>query len=249
MIGELRWAGAYARGVSAKEARRVAKRTREWYRFWQSYQRYCRLSPAELRPAARDLYPCLGEDTEVTEIEPTYFYQDTWAFEKIVQRMPALHVDVGSHHTFVGFLSKVVPVTMVDIRPLSVPLESLRFLRGSILDMPFPDHSLPSVSSMCVVEHIGLGRYGDPLDPYGTEKAISELKRVLAPDGHLYLSLPVDEQCKTFFNAHRALTETYLETLLAPLEIRERCYVQGFKFTTLPQAGFRVGCYHLCNPA
>ncbi len=33
---------------------------------------------------------------------------------------------------------------------------------------------------MHVVEHVGLGRYGDPLDPDGDLKAIAELKRVTA---------------------------------------------------------------------
>jgi hypothetical protein len=36
---------------------------------------------------------------------------------------------------------------------------------------------------MHVVEHIGLGRYGDPIDPDGDLKAISELKRVVQKRG------------------------------------------------------------------
>jgi hypothetical protein len=31
----------------------------------------------------------------------------------------------------------------------------------------------------------GLGRYGDPLDPYRTEKAIEELKRIVCGGGAL----------------------------------------------------------------
>jgi SAM-dependent methyltransferase len=191
------------------------------------------------------LYPCLGDDTGETPIEPTYFYQDTWAFEKIVQQHPQSHVDVGSHHMFVALLSKVVPVMMVDIRPLSLPVNTLQFKKGSILDLPFEDNTVLSLSCLCVVEHIGLGRYGDPLDPYGTEKAIEELKRVIAPGGDLYVSLPIDDQNSIYFNAHRAFNEEYIIRLFYPLIVEEKRYIIGKRFTDTREAGFGTGCYHL----
>ena len=76
---------------------------------------------------------------------------------------------------------------MVDIRPLSLPMDTIHFRAGSILEMPFENASVASLSSICVIEHIGLGRYGDPPDPRGTQKALDELKRILAPGGNLYL--------------------------------------------------------------
>lgn len=191
------------------------------------------------------LYPCIGDDTAETPIEPTYFYQDTWAFERIVQQKPANHIDIGSNHKFVALLSKVIPVTMVDIRPLSLPLDTLEFKKGSILNLPFADQSVESLSSLCVVEHIGLGRYGDPLDPSGTEKAIAELKRVVKPGGDLYISLPLDDENRTFFNAHRAFTEEYIEELCQPLKIVERKYIYGKQLLDQKQSGFGIGLYHL----
>jgi hypothetical protein len=56
---------------------------------------------------------------------------------------------------------------------------------------------------MHVVEHVGLGRYGDSLDYDGDLKAVSELKRVLAVDGHLLFVVPVGAESKICFNAHR----------------------------------------------
>ena len=55
---------------------------------------------------------------------------------------------------------------------------------------------------MHVVEHVGLGRYGDRLDPDGDLKAIRELQRVLAPNGNLLFVVPVGKP-KVMFNAHR----------------------------------------------
>ena len=72
-----------------------------------------------------------------------------------------------------------------------------------MLCLPFEDNSIESLSCMHVIEHIGLGRYGDPLDPQGDLKAISELKRVLKPGGQLLFVVPVGSTAKIIFNAHR----------------------------------------------
>jgi SAM-dependent methyltransferase len=216
-----------------------------WKNFWHSYYTYTKLADTEEKPLVKYLYPCLGDDTEETPIEPIYFYQDTWAFEKIIKQNPCHHYDVGSQHKFVAFLSKVLPVTMVDIRPLSLSLDTLNFKKGSILELPFADESIDSLSSLCVVEHIGLGRYGDSLDPKGTEKAIVELKRVIKSQGHLYLSIPIDDETRTYFNAHRAFKEDYLYELFYPFEILESRYIYDKNFLKEKISGFGIGLYHL----
>ncbi|MEO7933701.1 MAG: DUF268 domain-containing protein [Chthoniobacterales bacterium] len=221
------------------------RRFRARAQFWQQYEAYCALSPAEDRPQEKYFYPCLDDATDTTPVDPSYYFQDAWAFEKIFKAQPASHIDVGSHHKFVSLLSKVVPTTMVDLRPLPVTLASLAFKEGTIVDLPFADASVPSVSSLCVVEHIGLGRYGDPLDPEGTVKAVEELKRIVEPGGDLYISVPVDDVNRIYFNAHRAFCEPYLEKLFAPFEIVERRYIFGNDFTETLQPGFGTGCYHL----
>jgi SAM-dependent methyltransferase len=243
-LRELIWMVRHGRSKLQPARQRWSADLAAWRRFWSSYDEYRRMGPED-EVSLRSLFPRLGDDTAETDIEPTYFYQDAWAFEKIVENLPREHVDVGSHHKFVALLSKVVPTTMVDIRPLSLPLNTLVFRKGSILEMPYEDGSVESLSSLCVVEHIGLGRYGDPLDPKGTEKAVAELKRILAPNGNLYVSVPVDDVNRTYFNAHRAFTEPYLEELFAPLEIVERRYIYGNEFGTELKRGFGTGCYHL----
>jgi len=248
MIREALWMVLYSGHILLHKQTIWRKDLMAWRRFWTSYRAYRRLAPPDKLPRLRTLTPCLGEDTAETSIEPIYFYQDAWAFEKIVQAMPPGHVDVGSQHKFVALLSKVVPVTMVDIRPLALPLNTLHFQQGSILDMPYEDDSLASVSSMCVVEHIGLGRYGDPLDWQGTEKAVAELKRILAPGGDLYLSVPMDDINRVYFNAHRAFSEQYFESLLYPFDIVERRYIHGNTFSDERGSGRCIGCYHARKP-
>lgn len=247
MISELKWMALYTRGqLSPRQTLdRWRREIASWKRFWQSYRQYRSLALADRQATLSHLYPCLGDDTATTDIEPVYFYQNAWAFEHIVRERPASHIDVGSHHAFVSLLSKVVPVTMIDIRPLALQLDSLCFRHGSVLDLPFEDGTVPSVSSLCVVEHIGLGRYGDPLDPCGTEKAIAELKRIVQPGGHLYLSIPIHDVNRVYFNAHRAFTEAYLLEHFQPFDVIERRYIYGQVFGNALQSGFGTGCYHL----
>lgn len=247
MTVDPRWLARRVLLNSKGSLRRRAVRLGEWRRFWRSYRRYSEMPGSS---ASIDfLFPCLGEDRGETPVEPTYFFQDAWAFEKIVAASPPRHIDVGSHHRFISFLSKVVPTSMVDLRPLQAHMESIGFVEGSILALPFPDRSLPSVSSICVVEHVGLGRYGDPLDPRGTEKAMEELKRVVAPGGDLYVSLPLDDVDREHFNAHRVFAEETALRMFEPFEVVERRYIHGYTFVEERQPGPGVGCYHLRRPA
>jgi len=205
--------------------RKLRADSKAWKRFWREYRQYKAMCPPERQPTLQNLSPFVHDNSNETPVEPIYFYQDAWAFEKIAHRNAKQHVDIGSHHKFVSLLSKIVPVTMVDIRPLSVPMDSISFRKGSITELPFEDQSLQSVSSLCVVEHIGLGRYGDPLDPEGTIKAIRELCRVLAPGGHLYFSLPVADQSFVIFNEARVLGLKETLELIQPLRLIEQKYI------------------------
>src|SRR5436853_180080 len=81
--------------------------------------------------------------------------------------------------------SAFIPVEFYDYRPANVQLSNLTAEAADLLALPFAEGSVESLSCMHVVEHIGLGRYGDPLDPNGDLKAIAELRRVLAPAGTL----------------------------------------------------------------
>lgn len=219
---------------------------KNWLYFWCTYRKYIKeYGLARKKDIITNFYPCLGDNTLNTYIEPTYFYQDTWAFEKIIKENPIEHVDVGSHHSFVSFLSKVVPLTMVDIRPLSLCLESIKFVKGSLLSLPFKNGSISSLSCLCVIEHIGLGRYGDDVNIKGSEEALEEINRVMSSGGHLFFSVPIEKENKTYFNAHRSFSETYLFSLMSEYDLVEAKYIYNNEFVELKRDCFGVGCYHM----
>lgn len=169
--------------------------------FLRNLFRYHKISGAE-KIRFSDMQPCLGENTNSSPFDSHYFYQDVWAAKKIFESKTERHVDVGSRIDLIGFLTSFTKTIFVDIRPLQVDLKNFESIKGDTLSLPFSDNSTSSLSCLHVAEHIGLGRYGDALDPLGTQKACKELKRILARGGNLYFSLPLGRP-KLCFNAHR----------------------------------------------
>jgi SAM-dependent methyltransferase len=172
------------------------------------------------RISAADIYPILDEKTPLTRFDAQYFHQQLWLFEDVLKRKPKNHVDIGSTYQMSGYLSKIVPTTFVDIRPIDTRLPNLEIRKGDILHLPFADGSLESLSCLHVVEHIGLGRYGDAIDPEGSKKACKELGRVLAPGGILYFSVPIGRP-RLCFNAHRIFSIGQVTDFFPGLRIEE----------------------------
>lgn len=194
-----------------------------------------------------DLRPYLSDKTSQTEIEPIYFLQDIWLAEKLFQTKPGRHVDIGSSVKTIALISRAFPTTFVDIRPPDIQVAGLDFLKGSVLNLPFKDESLKSVSSICVLEHIGLGRYGDKIDPWGSEKAIAEITRIIKSGGYCFVSVPIDKEDKTFFNAHRTFTRDYFLSLFAgEFNLIEEKYIYGKKLFAKynKKKGFGTGLWY-----
>lgn len=150
-----------------------------------------------------------------------YFYQDIWAAGHLFKSGNDLHVDVGSRVD--GFVAHAMPfcnIIYVDLRPLECSLEHLEFRKGSILEMPFDDNSVKSLSCLHVIEHIGLGRYGDQVNPDGYCHAARELTRILAPGGTLLLGTPVGRE-QLYFDAHRIFDPETVREAFSGLDLLE----------------------------
>lgn len=143
-----------------------------------------------------------------------YFHQDLWAARKILKVRPKQHIDIGSRiDGFVAHILTFMPVTVIDIRQLDSDILGLTFVQGDATNLSgFADNSVESLSSLHAVEHFGLGRYGDPIDPNACFKAMREMARVLRPGGRLYFSVPIGIE-RLEFNAHRVFSpKTILDT-------------------------------------
>jgi len=174
--------------------------------FGAEFQRFSALSSEGPRARFRvdwdDCLPCLDDRTPGTGFDRHYVYHTAWAMRVLARCRPSAHVDVASSVYFAALASAFVPVRYYEYRPVDLHLSGLACDQADLLDLPFTDRSVQSLSCMHVVEHVGLGRYGDPLDPDGDLKAMAELERVLAPGGDLLFVAPVGKP-RVQFNAHR----------------------------------------------
>lgn len=184
-----------------------------------------------------------------------YVYMDRWAFKHLLAVRPKEHVDVGSSIRFLSMASCAVKLKFVDIRPVKLDFDNFECVEGSILNLPFRDNSVNSLSCLHVAEHIGLGRYGDPLDAHGTEKACLELKRVLASGGKLYFALPIGKTA-TYFNAHRVHSPTaIISEYFSGLKLLGFAAIGDdghFAVSANPQdyerANYACGCFEFTKP-
>jgi SAM-dependent methyltransferase len=158
-----------------------------------------------LRAKLANLYPVLNERSSVAgDSTSHYFYQDLWAARKIYKRNPETHIDIGSKiNSFISHLLVFRNVTVIDIRPLENNIPGLNFIQSDATTLNnFPDNSIDSLSSLHAVEHFGLGRYGDTIDPDACFKVMKSMTRVLKAGGILYFSVPIGKE-RVEFNAHR----------------------------------------------
>ena len=202
-----------------------------------------------------NLFPILDEKTKFTAFDAHYYYQQLWVFENVLKIKPSKHVDIASTYQLSGYISKIVPTVFIDYRPIDTKLDNLSILQGDILRLPFESNSLESISCLHVIEHIGLGRYGDPIDPDGLLKACKELQRVLAIGGKLYISTPIGRE-RVCFNAHRVtdpsalsgyLNELTLETFNVVTDSGE--FIQDAEMTDFAQSDYACGMFTFTKKA
>jgi hypothetical protein len=133
-----------------------------------------------------------------------YFHQDLLVASFIHDANPKRHIDIGSRiDGFVAHVASFRKISVIDIRNLSlnqhpnINFEQMDFM-GSV-----PISVTDSISSLHAIEHFGLGRYGDAIEPNGHLIAFKNLLSMLELNGTLYVSFPISQKSKVIFNMHR----------------------------------------------
>ncbi|WP_162525196.1 DUF268 domain-containing protein [Rariglobus hedericola] len=202
-------------------------------------------------------YPCLNDNKAQIPFEPHYFYHPAWACRVLRSINPAHHIDISSIFSFAGCISAFWPTDYYEYQPPTVKLDGLQAGRVDLCALPFADKSVASLSCLHVIEHVGLGRYGDPLDPDGDIKAARELVRVLAPAGHFLFVTPVAEIASVEFNAHRIYSFEAVMALFPSLKLQEfavvlddhhRGLIRHADASLLAGQRFACGCFHFTCP-
>ncbi len=204
------------------------------FQFRQSFVRF-NTESAKLglvQAAWEERYPIFGENGASTKFDPHYLYHPAWATRIVKKINPKKHVDISSILSFSANLSAFVPVDFYDYRPATLFLDNLTTRFADLLTLPFPSNSVESLSCMHTIEHVGLGRYGDPMDPAGDRKACAELWRVLSKDGNLLIVVPVGKS-NIRFNAHRIYSFDQVMTFFPNATLQE--------FTLIPDNAGEIG--------
>ncbi len=178
-----------------------------------------------------------------------FHFQDLWAFKTLSKINIFELVDIGSNLSFITFASTISKIKCVDIRPHKILLENVDFVVGDIIKLPFKEDSVSNLSSLSVIEHIGLGRYGDNIDLFGMEKSVKEFERVLKKNGNLIVSFPVGKKNIIEFNAHRICNLEYINQLFKNYILKNETFIykdkyisrEEFKNTGEPDC---VACFH-----
>lgn len=168
----------------------------DWSKFRKGYQ-----GPLFLVPCLHDRY----EEGGATKSE--YFWQDLLVARSIHEAKPERHVDIGSRvDGFVAHVASFREIEVFDVRPISTNVPGVVFRQADLMNPA----SLPtmadegycdSLSCLHAIEHFGLGRYGDPINPQGYQCGIANMAQLLRPGGTFYLSAPIGEE-RVEFNAN-----------------------------------------------
>jgi hypothetical protein len=177
-----------------RSLRGVPRFLRDWRRFRPGYA-----GTMTLKPCLHDWY----EEGGVTRNE--YFWQDLLVARWIFETKPQKHVDVGSRvDGFVAHVASFREIEVFDVRPISTQVPGVLFKQADLMQ---PIESVggeycDSLSCLHAIEHFGLGRYGDTIDPWGYQHGMANLARLLKVGGRLYLSTPIGRE-RVEFNANR----------------------------------------------
>lgn len=176
------------------------------------------------------LWPIISDKYAEAGTINNYFWQDLWAAKLIYKSGTRKHFDIGSRVD--GFIAHLlamdIDVTLIDIREFPGEVEGLHtILDDATMLRQVSDESIESMSALCSLEHFGLGRYGDPIDPEACFKCFDKIQKKMKPAGDLYLSVPIGKE-RVEFNAHRVFyANTILECFPSMQLIEYSCVAEG----------------------
>lgn len=176
-----------------RSVRGLPRYARDFLRFRSGYA-----GRIELLPCLHDWY----EEGGATKSE--YFWQDLLVARRIFEAKPEKHVDVGSLvGGFVAHVASFRGIEVFDVRPISTQIPGVTFRKADLMQplAGMADYC-DSLSCLHALEHFGLGRYGDPIDPRGFERGFANMAALLKQGGTFYLSVPIGID-RVEFNAHR----------------------------------------------
>jgi hypothetical protein len=139
---------------------------------------------------------------------PGEFYAGAARFHvEAFQTLPeAIH---GKHIAVIGSLLPWIECICLQLGPASVttveynvPASTSRIQTMSYTSFTQLSEQFDTIISYSSIEHSGLGRYGDPLDPEGDLRTMKHCAKALRKGGVCFLGVPIGKDTLVW-NAHR----------------------------------------------
>jgi len=160
-----------------------------------------------------------------TDISSERFIEYPWVFKNLGSKTSKV-LDVGSTGSYFPLALACLgyKVYVIDVRPYEYRSlhPNLKDVIGDIRHTQFSNNFFDVVTAISTIEHIGLGRYGDPIDKEGDKRAVREIKRILKPKGKLLLTVPYGKPAITQLN--RVYDANRLRYLLEDFKIEREDY-------------------------
>ena len=223
----------FLKKIASRFLRPTIKKAINILPYYRDYLTFKKMNDNRFTVSFKDRWPCVKDRVPSTSFDSHYLYHTAWAARILASIKPKEHIDIGSCLRFVSIASAFITFRFFDFRPPNLKLSNLKSERTDITSLPFNDNSVKSISCMHVIEHIGLGRYGDQLDPMGDIKGVKELKRVLAKDGQLLFVVPISGKPRIQFNAHRIYSFDMIIDMFSDLKLIE--------FSLIPDNANNIG--------
>ena len=149
-------------------------------------------------------------------------YECEFATRHLNRLIPQNILDVGSYRLFLIGLLACFKITTVDIRHRTPSIQNEILTICDAKKLSFPDNSFDVVISLCTIEHFGLGRYGDDIDPSADREAVGEMIRVLKPHGRLIFSTTLTRGDPVIvYNAHRIYNYSIILEMLGDMKCED----------------------------
>jgi SAM-dependent methyltransferase len=132
-------------------------------------------------------------------------------------RDPILDIGCCSSQLPIALASRGFRVVGIDFNPYPYKHPKFTAVRGDAMRIPFATGCFGAVLAISVIEHIGIGHYGDPLAEMGDCAVVNEIVRVLRPGGRVLITVPFGRAMTDDFQ--RVYDPQRLRKLLAPIEV------------------------------
>ncbi len=159
------------------------------------------------------------------ELEWTYVSARIGKYADATSRV--LDLGCGDGHLAFVAGSLGARVLAVDLGEPSFPVvyPTVEFRKADVMSLPEEGRGFDLVICCSTIEHVGLaGRYGVTVeDPDGDLRAMGKIRRMLAPGGHVLLTIPVGQDA-AIRPLHRIYGPARLPRLLEGFHVVEALY-------------------------